>query len=169
MSAETRIYGGFRRTRQGFQPILSCNDANELKPNGEQQRNLHRYAGSCRFVYNKALALQQANHEAEVWDSYGLSQYAFRSGSFSEGVRGRWYFNVVVEVAVIPASGTAHVGLLSQNHGGKKRLGCRPVHAENPTEIQSDHAVSGVCGSQRSVHYPSLLVLRQSFRQQSER
>jgi len=34
----------------------------ELKPNGEQQRNLRRYAGSCRFVYNKALALQQANH-----------------------------------------------------------------------------------------------------------
>lgn len=25
---------------------------------------MRRYAGSCRFVYNKALALQQANHEA---------------------------------------------------------------------------------------------------------
>ncbi|MDQ5769800.1 helix-turn-helix domain-containing protein [Thiothrix subterranea] len=36
----------------------------ELKPDGGQQRNLCRYAGSCRFVYNKALALQQANHEA---------------------------------------------------------------------------------------------------------
>jgi putative transposase len=36
----------------------------ELKPSGEQQRNLCRYAGSCRFVYNKALALQQANHAA---------------------------------------------------------------------------------------------------------
>jgi putative transposase len=36
----------------------------ELKPTGEQQRNLRRYAGSCRFVYNKALALQQANHAA---------------------------------------------------------------------------------------------------------
>ncbi|MBO0612510.1 RNA-guided endonuclease InsQ/TnpB family protein [Thiothrix fructosivorans] len=36
----------------------------ELKPDGGQQRNLRRYAGSCRFVYNKALALQQANHEA---------------------------------------------------------------------------------------------------------
>ena len=36
----------------------------ELKPDGEQQRNLRRYAGSCRFVYNKALALQQANHAA---------------------------------------------------------------------------------------------------------
>jgi putative transposase len=36
----------------------------ELKPNGEQQRNMRRYAGSCRFVCNKALALQQANHAA---------------------------------------------------------------------------------------------------------
>ena len=33
-------------------------------PNGETQRQLRRFAGSCRFVYNKALALQQANHAA---------------------------------------------------------------------------------------------------------
>jgi putative transposase len=36
----------------------------ELIPNGEIQRQLRRFAGSCRFVYNKALALQQASHEA---------------------------------------------------------------------------------------------------------
>ncbi|QTR46626.1 transposase [Thiothrix litoralis] len=36
----------------------------ELMPNGETQRQLRRFAGSCRFVYNKALALQQASHEA---------------------------------------------------------------------------------------------------------
>ena len=36
----------------------------ELKPDSGQQRLMRRYAGSCRFVYNKALALQQANHEA---------------------------------------------------------------------------------------------------------
>lgn len=34
----------------------------------------------------------------KVWDSYGLSQYKFRSASFSEDARGRWYFNVVVDV-----------------------------------------------------------------------
>lgn len=33
-------------------------------PNGEQVRDMHRFAGSCRFVYNKALALQKENHEA---------------------------------------------------------------------------------------------------------
>jgi putative transposase len=32
----------------------------ELMPNGEQQRNMRRFAGSCRFVFNKALAMQQA-------------------------------------------------------------------------------------------------------------
>ena len=36
----------------------------ELNPDGAQQRLMRRYAGSCRFVYNKALALQQTNHAA---------------------------------------------------------------------------------------------------------
>ena len=29
----------------------------ELMPTGEQQRQMRRFAGSCRFIYNKALAL----------------------------------------------------------------------------------------------------------------
>ena len=33
-------------------------------PDGEQVRNMRRFAGSCRFVYNKALALQKENHDA---------------------------------------------------------------------------------------------------------
>ena len=36
----------------------------ELMPNGEQQREMRRFAGSCRFVYNKALALQKENYDA---------------------------------------------------------------------------------------------------------
>lgn len=36
----------------------------ELQPNGEQAQHMRRFAGSCRFVYNKALALQKTNHEA---------------------------------------------------------------------------------------------------------
>ena len=34
-----------------------------LMPTGEQQRQMRRFAGSCRFVFNKALALQKACHE----------------------------------------------------------------------------------------------------------
>lgn len=36
----------------------------ELRPDGQQQRLMARFAGSCRFVFNKALAMQKANHEA---------------------------------------------------------------------------------------------------------
>ena len=36
----------------------------ELMPDGGQVRAMRRFAGSCRFVYNKALAMQQANHAA---------------------------------------------------------------------------------------------------------
>jgi putative transposase len=35
----------------------------ELLPNGQQERQMRRFAGSCRFVYNKALALQKERHE----------------------------------------------------------------------------------------------------------
>ncbi|WP_124948841.1 RNA-guided endonuclease InsQ/TnpB family protein [Sulfuriferula thiophila] len=36
----------------------------ELIPDGAQERDMRRFAGSCRFVYNKALAMQKENHEA---------------------------------------------------------------------------------------------------------
>jgi len=36
----------------------------ELIPSGEQRRDLCRFAGACRFVFNKALALQKENHQS---------------------------------------------------------------------------------------------------------
>jgi len=35
----------------------------ELRPDGQQQRLMRRFAGSCRFVFNKALALQKQRYE----------------------------------------------------------------------------------------------------------
>ena len=35
----------------------------EIQPNGQQQRDMRRFAGSCRFVFNKALALQKEHYE----------------------------------------------------------------------------------------------------------
>src|SRR5690606_13833719 len=35
----------------------------ELMPTCEQERNMRRFAGSCRFVYNKGLALQKERYE----------------------------------------------------------------------------------------------------------
>ncbi len=50
-------------------------------------------------------------HYFKVWDSYGLSGYRFRSGSFTEDARGRWYFNVVVDAPTIEHTGTGAVGI----------------------------------------------------------
>ena len=36
----------------------------ELRPSDEQERKLRSFAGSCRFVYNKALAIQKRLYEA---------------------------------------------------------------------------------------------------------
>jgi putative transposase len=35
----------------------------EMMPNGEQQRQMRRFAGSCRYVFNHALALQKERFE----------------------------------------------------------------------------------------------------------
>lgn len=47
----------------------------------------------------------------KVWDSYGLSQYTFRAGSFNEDSRGRWYFNVVVECEPVIPTGQDKIGI----------------------------------------------------------
>jgi len=46
-----------------------------------------------------------------VWDSYGLSEYKFRAGSFTEDARGRWYFCVVVDAPVEKGRGRDAVGV----------------------------------------------------------
>ncbi|EPE2305256.1 RNA-guided endonuclease InsQ/TnpB family protein [Salmonella enterica subsp. enterica serovar Muenchen] len=35
-----------------------------LRPDGQQERDMRRFAGACRFVFNRALALQNENHDA---------------------------------------------------------------------------------------------------------
>jgi IS605 OrfB family transposase len=62
-----------------------------------------------------------------VWDSYGLSQYRFRTASFSEDARGRWYFNVVVTIQAKQSNGTTLVGI---------DLGCKDAAtASNGTQL----------------------------------
>ena len=50
-------------------------------------------------------------HYFTIWDSYGLSRYTFRSGSFNEDARGRWYFNVVVDAELEGPSGQDKIGI----------------------------------------------------------
>ena len=59
----------------------------------------------------KAGQIAFAGHRFSLWDSYGLRQYDLRAGSFSQDARGRWYFNVAVEVEAKPSAGTAAVGI----------------------------------------------------------
>ena len=46
-----------------------------------------------------------------IKDSDGLGDYTFKSGSFNEDSRGRWYFNVVVEINTEQGVGKASVGI----------------------------------------------------------
>ncbi|QFI19952.1 virulence protein (plasmid) [Klebsiella aerogenes] len=36
----------------------------QLRLNGQQERDMWRLAGACRFVFNRALALLNENHDA---------------------------------------------------------------------------------------------------------
>lgn len=64
--------------------------------------------GSAKWINGQ---VRFNGHFFKVWDSYGLSKFEFRSGSFSEDARGRWYFNVVVEVECQPSKGSTSVGI----------------------------------------------------------
>ena len=79
-------------------------------------RGAHRSLG---WIPVKAVALNYKNGQVHyqgqpisLWDSYGLKDYALRSGSFCEDARGRWYLNVTVDVKKPEASpGKASVGI----------------------------------------------------------
>lgn len=65
-------------------------------------------SGAAQF---KSGQVYFAGYYFKIWDSYGLSKYCFRSGSFSEDSRGRWYFNIVVELPVRRPIGNGQVGI----------------------------------------------------------
>ena len=62
-------------------------------------------------VKYKAGQVHFAGQKFSLWDSYGLADYELRGGSFSEDSRGRWYFNVSVEVECQSSPATASVGI----------------------------------------------------------
>lgn len=55
--------------------------------------------------------VKHLNYRFRVWDSYGLAGYEFRSGSFNEDSRGRWYLNVTVSVEAPIAYGEDRIGI----------------------------------------------------------
>ena len=65
----------------------------------------------ARALRFKAGQIVFAGQHFSLWDSYGLSDYQLRAGSFSQDSRGRWYLNVAVKVQSQPSAGTASVGI----------------------------------------------------------
>ena len=65
----------------------------------------------ARALQYKAGQIQFAAQKFTLWDSYGLSDYELRAGSFSQDTRGRWYLNVVVKVQAKANAATAAVGI----------------------------------------------------------
>lgn len=46
-----------------------------------------------------------------LWDSYGLSSYELRDGSFSEDNKGHWYLNATIKVATEKSKGDKVLGI----------------------------------------------------------
>ena len=67
----------------------------ELRPDGQQARQMRRFASACRFVFNKALAVQKERYEqGEKKLGYaGLCQQitAWRNGRKPRGSGTRRY------------------------------------------------------------------------------
>ncbi len=78
---------------------------------GGAKRSLGWVPFKSRAVVWKNGQVKFAGHFFKIWDSYGLADYKFRAGSFSEDSRGRWYFNVCVESATQPTTATSAVGI----------------------------------------------------------
>jgi putative transposase len=67
----------------------------EIRPNGEQARDMRRFAGSCRFVFNKALALQKARYE-QGEKKLGYAGLCKELTAWRNGVETLWLANAPV-------------------------------------------------------------------------
>ncbi|WP_270668522.1 MULTISPECIES: RNA-guided endonuclease InsQ/TnpB family protein [unclassified Aeromonas] len=81
------------------------------RKSGGSQRSLGWIPFKARAAQWQHGQVKFAGHFFKVWDSYGLSAYSFRAGSFSEDSRGRWYFNICVQVECQATTGTGAVGI----------------------------------------------------------
>ena len=65
-------------------------------------------SGAIKYLHGQ---IRFAGFKLGLWDSYGLSDYKLRGGSFAEDSRGRWYLNVCVEVENKESQGKGYVGI----------------------------------------------------------
>jgi putative transposase len=65
-------------------------------------------AGGVKY---KAGQVSFLGHRLNLWDSYGLSKFELKAGSFAQDARGRWYLNVCVKVQAQKSEGAALIGI----------------------------------------------------------
>lgn len=81
------------------------------RKSGGAKRSLGWIPFNTKAVSLKTGQLYFNGHYFKIWDSYGLSQYQFKNGSFNEDARGRWYCNLVVETKTQKPKGTGSIGI----------------------------------------------------------
>lgn len=92
---------------------------------GGTQRSLGWIPTKVGTVKYKNGQLHHNKMHIGLWDSFGLSQFEIRSGSFTEDSRGRWYFNAVVKFEPKQSSGNGEVGI---------DLGCKSTATDSNGE-----------------------------------
>ncbi len=65
-------------------------------------------SGAAKWVNGQ---VRFAGYFFKVWDSLNLANYDFRSGSFNQDARSRWYFNIVVEAPMQQSTGKGQIGI----------------------------------------------------------
>ena len=88
----------------------------KLKWRVSNKKSARRSLGWIPF---KKVAIKYANgyvqygkHQFKLWDSYGLSKYNVKTGSFVEDSRGRWYVCLVVDHAKpVKSKGQTSIGI----------------------------------------------------------
>jgi IS605 OrfB family transposase len=68
------------------------------RKSGGARRSLGWVPFKASAIRYKAGQVWYQGRPISLWDSYGLSHYELRPGSFSEDATGRWYFNVTVKL-----------------------------------------------------------------------
>jgi len=98
--------------------VAYCSKRKQLKRRYLKWRSSFGKKRSLGWVPFRSDAIQfkngQIHHNGtyfKIWDSYGLSKYKLRSGSFNEDSRGRWYINIAVEDNHEISSGKSSVGI----------------------------------------------------------
>ena len=76
-----------------------------------RKRSLGWIPFNCRSCVYMNGQIRFMGNFFSLWDSYGLGDYKFRAGCFTEDARGRWYFCVAVRVSLQESNNKSAIGV----------------------------------------------------------